>query len=235
MKALPDNHPPIIPADAWEQARDAMLEKEKALTRAGDALAAERRRMPWRKVECDYAFETPKGDMDLSGLFDGRRQLIVYRAFYEPGVGGWPEQACVGCSLVADQVSNLSHLHARDTTLVFASRAPQDRIAGLKRRFGWEAIPWVTITDAFDRDFGADEWHAHNVFIRDDTGIYNTYRSEARGDEAFGTVWSYLDITPLGRQEEWEDSPAGYPQDKPYEWWRRNDAYGADAPRDLTD
>ena len=229
---LPKNHPQIVSADDWRAAREAMLVKEKAHMRAGDALAAERRRMPWMAVEKDYAFEGPDGPMSLRDLFGGRRQLIVYRAFYEPGVFGWPDHACRGCSMVADQVSHLSHLNQRDTTLVFASRAPQPDIARLKARMGWEQIPWVTITDSFDADFGVDEWHGHNVFIRDGDQVYRTYFTDNRGDEAFGTVWSYLDLTPLGRQETWEDSPEGYPQTAPYKWWNWHDNYDAETAVD---
>src|SRR5215471_14343174 len=122
---LPKNTPPIVSAQEWETARQQLLVKEKALTSARDALAAERRRMPWMLVEKAYSFDGPNGKVSLLDLFEGRRQLIVYRAFFEPGVHGWPELACIGCSLLADQVSNLVHLHARDTTLVYASRAPQ--------------------------------------------------------------------------------------------------------------
>src|SRR3954470_19449838 len=139
-------NPPIVSPDEWEAAREKLLVKEKELTRARDALAAERRRMPWLAVEKEYVFDGPEGKASLLDLFDGRRQLIVYRAFFEPGVTGWPEHACVGCSMVADQVAHLSHLNARDTTLVFASRAPQSDIARLKKAMGWERIPWVTIT-----------------------------------------------------------------------------------------
>lgn len=224
--------PPIVSPQDWEAARQEMLVKEKAHTRARDALAAERRRMPWMAVEkaAGYRFDTPDGPKSLVGLFEGRRQLIVYRAFYEPGVGGWPEGACVGCSMVADHVAPPIHLNARGTTLVFASRAPQDRIATLKARMGWEHIPWVTITDDFDADFGIHEWHATNVFYRDDDDrVFRTYVIDARGDEQMGSVWNYLDITPLGRQESWEDSPPGYPQTAPYQWWKRNDSYGPEA------
>ncbi|MGH6909681.1 MAG: DUF899 family protein, partial [Phenylobacterium sp.] len=166
--------------------------------------------------------------------FEGRRQLIVYRAFFEPGVFGWPDHACRGCSLGADQVSHPAHLNARDTTLVYASRAPQADIARLKARMGWEHIPWVTtITDSFDADFGVDEWHGHNVFYRDDEGrIFRTYFINNRGDEAMGTVWSYLDLTALGRQEAWEDSPQGYPQTPTYKWWNWHDNYAAEAAPD---
>src|SRR3954451_8501996 len=119
----------VVSADQWEAARQDLLVKEKALTRARDAMAAERRRMPWMEVDKSYVFEGPNGKATLKDLFEGRRQLIVYRAFFEPGVHGWPEQACRGCSMVADQVAHLAHLNARDTTLVFASRAPQPDIA----------------------------------------------------------------------------------------------------------
>ena len=214
--------PPIVSPQEWQAEREKMLVKEKELTRARDALAAERRRMPWMAVEKDYRFEGPDGPASLLDLFEGRRQLIVYRAFFEPGVNGWPEHACIGCSLMADQVAHLAHLHARDTSLVFASRASQTDIARLKERMGWE-MPWYTMLDDFDADFGVDEWHGTNAFIRDGDRVFRTYFINARGDEAMGGTWSYLDITALGRQEEWEDSPAGYPQTPPYRWWRYHD------------
>jgi predicted dithiol-disulfide oxidoreductase (DUF899 family) len=215
--------PPVVSPQEWEEARQKLLVKEKELTRARDTLAAARRRMPWTAVEKDYTFEGPDGAAGLLDLFDGRRQLVVYRAFFEPGVNGWPEHACIGCSLMADQVAHLAHLHARDTSLVFASRAPQQDIQRLKERMGWE-MPWYTITDDFDADFGVGEWHGTNAFIRDGDRIFRTYFVESRGDEGMGTTWAYLDITALGRQEEWEDSPEGYPQTPPYRWWRYHDA-----------
>src|SRR5215218_6560399 len=110
--------PPIVSPQEWEAARLELLVNEKELTRARDALAAERRRMPWLAVEDAYAFEGPDGTASLLDLFAGRRQLIVYRAFFEPGVTGWPDHACRGCSMVADQVAHVAHLNARDTTLV---------------------------------------------------------------------------------------------------------------------
>ncbi|MDV3456597.1 DUF899 domain-containing protein [Sphingomonas sp. HF-S4] len=231
MPELPESHPSIVSPEAWEAARTALLVKEKAHTRARDALAAERRRMPWMAVDKDYHFEGPNGPLRLIDLFAGRRQLIVYRAFFEPGVHGWPEHGCRGCSLGADQVSHLAHLHARDTSLVYASRAPQPDIARLKARMGWD-MPWITITDDFDKDFGVDEWHGHNVFLRDGDRIYRTYFINNRGDEAMGTVWSYLDLTALGRQELWEDSPEGYPQTPTYKWWNWHDNYDAEPTPD---
>ena len=121
------NTPPIVSPRSGRPRACDLLVKEKELTRARDALAAERRRMPWLAVDKEYEFDGPDGNASLLDLFDGRRQLIVYRAFYEPGVAGWPEHACVGCSLVADQVAHVAHLNARDTTLAFVSRAPQPR------------------------------------------------------------------------------------------------------------
>jgi predicted dithiol-disulfide oxidoreductase (DUF899 family) len=224
--------PPIVPPEDWEAARQRMLVREKELTRARDALAAERRRMPWMAVENDYEFQGPSGKVSLLDLFEGRRQLIVYRAFFEPGVYGWPEHACRGCSLGADQVAHLSHLNVRDTTLVYASRAPQADIASLKARMGWEQIPWYTISDSFDTDFGVNEWHGHNVFFRQGKRVFRTYFINNRGDEAMGTTWSYLDLTPLGRQEVWESSPKGYPQTPPYKWWNWHDNYEVGAAPD---
>jgi len=227
------NMPPIVSPEEWAVAREKLLVKEKAHTHARDALAAERRRMPWMAVEKEYRFEGPRGPVSLADLFEGRRQLVVYRAFYAPDVttyaegGSYPERACVGCSMVADQVAHPAHLNARDTTLAFVSRAPQDEIEGLKERMGWELIPWYTITDDFDADFDVGEWHGTNAFIREDDRIFRTYFVDNRGDEAMGSTWSYLDITALGRQEEWEDSPEGYPQTRPYNWWNYHDAYAS--------
>src|SRR6478672_4123223 len=168
------NMPPTVSPQEWKAAREELLVEEKELTHARDALAAKRRRMPRMAVENDYEFEGPNGAASLLDLFEGRRQLIVYRAFYAPDIttfaagGSYPDRACVGCSLVADQVAHPAHLNARDTSLAFVSRAPQADIEHLKARNGWESIPWYTLTDGFDADFGVDDWHGTNAFIRDD-------------------------------------------------------------------
>jgi predicted dithiol-disulfide oxidoreductase (DUF899 family) len=222
--------PPIVSASEWEAARQELLVKEKELSHARDAMAAARRRMPWLAVEKQYEFIGPNGKVGLLDLFEGRPQLILYRAFFEPGVFGWPDHACRGCSLGADQVAHLAHLNARDTTLAFASRAPQADIERLKARMDWK-MPWYTITDSFDTDFGVNEWHGHNVFFHDGNRIFRTYFINNRGDEQMGGTWNYLDMTPFGRQELWEDSPEGHPQGPTYKWWNWHDAYN-DGPTD---
>ena len=215
----------IVSPQEWEAARQELLVKEKELTKARDALAAQRRRMPRMAVEKDYRFESPDGSKSLLDLFEGRRQLIVYRFFYEPGVDGWPERGCRGCSFVADQVAHPAHLNARDTTLAFVSRAPSPDIERWKGLMGWEQIPWYALTDSFDADFGVDEWHGTNAFLREGDRIFRTYFVNNRGDEQMGSTWNYLDLTALGRQEEWEDSPQDYPQTPPYRWWDWHDRY----------
>ena len=231
------NEPNTATPEEWKAAREALLVKEKEHTRARDALAAERRRMPWLPVEKDYEFEGPDGKLSLHDLFDGRSQLVVYRFFYEPGVVGWPERGCPGCSMVADQQAHPAHLNAKDTSLAFVSRAPQENIARMKGELGWDLIPWYTLTDDFDADFDVDEWHGTNTFVRgDDDRIYRTYFIDGRGDEVMGGTWAYLDATALGRQEKWEDSPEGYPQTDPYQWWRRHDEYDSEAgARDMAE
>jgi predicted dithiol-disulfide oxidoreductase (DUF899 family) len=219
------NLPPIVSAEEWKAAREELLVKETGLTRARDALAAERRRMPRMAVEKQYAFEGPDGRIGLDEMFVGRRQLVVYRFFFDPDVNGWPDAGCPGCSMVADQVAHPAHLNARDTTLAFVSRAPQAAIRRLQAKMGWEEIPWYTLTDDFDADFDVGEWHGTNAFLRDGERIFRTYFVDGRGDEQMGSTWNYLDITALGRQELWEDSPDGYPQTEPYGWWSRHDEY----------
>jgi predicted dithiol-disulfide oxidoreductase (DUF899 family) len=225
--------PPIVSAQDWEAALQEMLVEEKEHRRARDALVARRRRFPWMAVEKEYLFDGPEGRLTLLDLFQGRRQLIIYRAFIEPGTGdgdvpglpGWPEHGCVGCSLMADHIGNLAHLNARDTTLVYASRASQADLDRMKARMGWQHIPWYTITDDFHKDFGVEDYHGTNAFIRDGDRVFRTYFINGRGDEVFVNTWNFLDMTALGRQEDWEDSPEGYPQSPSYEWWRWHDTY----------
>ena len=112
---------------------------------------------------------------------------------------------------------------------MYASRAPQADIERVKGLMGWE-IPWYTMIDDFDVDFDVNEWHGTNAFIRDGDRVFRTYFINNRGDEVFVNTWNFLDMTALGRQETWEDSPEGYPQTKPYEWWNWHDEYGEHEP-----
>jgi predicted dithiol-disulfide oxidoreductase (DUF899 family) len=219
--------PEIVSHDEWQAARDVLLAEEKALMKARDSLAARRRRLPMTPVCSDYRFLGPDGEVDLLGLFAGRRQLIAYRFFYAPDVENWPDGACSGCSLFADTVIHPAHLAARDTSLVFTTAAPQERVTRLKTRMGWQEIPFFTLVgDAFSRDFGVEDMFGLNVFIRDGDRVYRTYFLNGRGIEEIGPVWSFLDVTPLGRQEDWQDVPPGRPRGAPYEWWRLHDNYG---------
>ena len=131
----------------------------------------------------------------------------------------------MGCSFVADQVAHPAHLNARNTTLVVRLARPPGRDPGPEGAPTDGSTSWYTITDDFDKDFDVDEWHGTNAFVCEDDRIFRTYLINARGDEQMGNTWNYLDITALGRQEEWEDSPEGYPQTPPYEWWNYHDAY----------
>ena len=227
------NLPPVVSATEWHTARDALLAKEKEATRTRDALAAERRRLPRVRIEKGYVFDSPGGKVTLPDLFEARRQLLLYHFMFGPN----QDAGCDGCSMFVDQIGHLAHLHARDASFVLVSRAPIQKIAAYKERMGW-AIPWVSSFESdFNVDFGVGpetppegvyqdgESFGLSVFIRDGEDVYRTYFTTHRGVEALGSVWTFLDLTPLGRQEQWEDSPEGYPQAKPYEWWRRHDEY----------
>jgi predicted dithiol-disulfide oxidoreductase (DUF899 family) len=221
--------PKIVSQEKWQAALDRLRVKEKKATRARDALAAERRKLPRVLIDKDYVFENSDGKASLLDLFESRRQLLLYHFMFAPGVDGWPDAGCPGCSMVADQVANLAHFHERDTSFVFVSLAPFKNIERYKARMGWE-IPWYSSAGSdFNRDFGLStddgETFGLSVFIRDEDQIYRTYFTNGRGVETLGPVWTFLDLTPLGRQETWEDSPEGYPQTPPYEWWRRHNEY----------
>lgn len=223
--------PRIVSAEEWQAAHEKLLAKEKEATRARDALAAERRRQPMVLIEKNYAFDGPTGKSTLHDFFDGRSQLVLYHFMFAPDVDGWPSSGCSGCSFFVDQIGHLAHLQARDTSFVLVSLAPLANIEAYRRRMGW-TIPWFSShgTD-FNKDFGVTTDHGEtfglSVFLRDGDKVYRTYFTTARGVEALGPTWAFLDLTPLGRQESWEDSPAGYPQTSPYEWWRRHDEYEA--------
>jgi len=223
------NLPQVVPAAEWQSAHEQLLVKEKEATRARDALASERRRQPMVRIENDYVFDGPDGKLSLLDLFDGRRQLILYHFMFAPGVEGWPSAGCVGCSMFVDQIGHLAHIRARDTSFVLVSRAPSENIEPYKQRMGWN-LPWYSSCRSdFNVDFGVSrdggETFGLSVFLRNDDSVFRTYFTAGRGVEALGSVWTFLDLTALGRQETWEDSPAGRVQSAPYEGWRRHDEY----------
>ena len=218
--------PQIVSEEEWKRSHDALLVKEKAATKARDALAAERRRQPMVEFSPDYEFEGPDGVVKLTDVFDERRQLLLYHFWFPPG--GDP---CGGCSMFTDQISPLAHMNARDTSFALVSTAPQAEIERLKGRMDWE-VPWYTVIgDDFQKACGTSEYFALDVFLRDGERVFLTYLTTGRGVEALGSVWTFLDLTPLGRQEEWEDTPSGRPQTPPYGWWRLHDEYEPDQGR----
>jgi predicted dithiol-disulfide oxidoreductase (DUF899 family) len=190
--------PHVVSDTDWAEAIQEVRAEEKRATRERDALAARRRRLPAVTVDDSYRFHGPDGDVALQDLFDGRRQL---------------------------------HFHARDTSLALVSRAPLKQLEDYRRRMGW-SLPWYSSADSeFNRDLGlttgAGETFALSVFYRDGERILRTYVTDGRGVEALGSVWSFLDLTPLGRGELWEDAPAGVEQEEPFVWWRRHEEYGS--------
>lgn len=169
-------------------------------------------------VDKEYRFDGPDGEVTLPDLFDGRRQLITYRFFFDEDVSGWPDAGCEGCSMFTDGVTHLAHLHARDVTMVLLSPAPPDKLPAYAQRMGWNVPSFTIIGDEFSADFGVSEYFGINVFLRDGDDVYRTYFLEGPAVEGVGNVWSLLELTPFGRQQKDEDSPEGWPQDPPYSW-----------------
>jgi predicted dithiol-disulfide oxidoreductase (DUF899 family) len=231
--------PRIASRDEWMAARMELLAREKQLTRQTDALNADRRRLPMVRIDEDYVFTGPDGEVGLVDLFEGRRQLIVQHFMFDPE---W-EDGCSSCSAGADEMANglLDHLHARDTTFAAVSRAPFEKLEDYRKRKGWE-FPWYSSNGSrFNYDFHAtiDEsvapleinyrtrsdierpegaaiaWAATadqpfempgiSCFLRDGDEVFHTYSTFARGTEALGGAYAFLDMTALGRQEEWEE------------------------------
>lgn len=231
---MPPTHtalPPIVSHEAWQQAHDALLAKEKELTHARDALAAERRRLPMEHIEKQYTFEGPNGPVSLLELFQNRPQLLLYHFMFAEGVNGWPQAGCPGCSMFMDNLGKftLTHLAHRDVSFAVVSRGPLANLLAYQKRMGWD-VRWVSSAkNSFNVDFGLTtergENHGLSVFLRDGDAIYRTYFTSQRGLEPAGTIWSLLDLTPYGRQETWEDTPRGRPQSPPYQWWHRHDEY----------
>lgn len=220
--------PRIASRQEWLAARKELLSKEKEATRAHDVLSAERRALPMVKISKDYLFDGPGGKASLFDLFEGRQQLITYHFMFDPS---WDE-GCSSCSLLTDNIAHLSHLHSRDTSLALVSRAPLAKLERFRDRMGW-TLPWYSSFESdFNYDFHvtmdesvapveynfkdkaalaempwhlSGEQHGLSVFLRDGDAVYHTYSSYGRGLELLVGVYAYLDLTPLGRQE--EDGP----------------------------
>ena len=228
MPSAPAPQPPlprVVDRAEWEDARRVLLAQEKALTRMKDSVSAMRRRLPVVEVPAEYTFEAENGPTTLLDLFAGRPQLIVQHFMFDPA---WDE-GCDGCSMMADHVGPLSHLHARRTSFALVSRAPVGKLLDFRARMGWD-LPWVSSGGtSFNEDFGAtvdgEERQAISVFLRQGDRVYHSWSTQARGEEPFMMVFDLLDLTPYGRQEDWESSPPGWPQDPPYSWMRLHDRY----------
>jgi predicted dithiol-disulfide oxidoreductase (DUF899 family) len=210
--------PRVVSAAEWQAERDALLVKEKAAMRVQDMVNAQRRRLPMVEFTKDYRFTGPDGPRSLLELFDGRRQLIVYHHMLFAG----DPHRCDGCAMVADNMADPAHLHARDTTLVMTSPAPLSEIEPYQRRMGW-TIPWFSSTQEFADDCGSGKGFGISVFLRDGDRVYRTYFTTGRGGEFVVSTLRYLDLTPFGRQEAWEESGRG--DDEPGSWWRLHDEY----------
>ncbi len=217
--------PEVVSRTEWREARRRLLTAEKEATRARDALNAERRRLPMVRIDTDYTFDGPKGPATLGDLFGGRRQLIVQHVMFGPD---W-DAACPGCTASIDELSGgvLSHLGSRDTTFVLVSRAPLAKLQAYAASRGW-TVPWYSSAGSdFNDDFGVtvDAGHPEynyrpgadvakdgpaelpgvSCFLRDGEQIFHTYSTYARGTDHLGSSYSLLDLTALGRQEEWEE------------------------------
>src|SRR5579871_4404794 len=204
-------HPTIVSRDEWLVARETLLLHEKELTRQRDRVAAERRRLPMVKIEKDYLFDGPAGKVSLGSLFEGRRQLVIYHFMFDPA----SDKGCPGCTGFINEFGDLSTLNERDTTFALISRAPLTKLEAYRALQGWK-IPWYS---SFESDFNYDyhvssesgEGQGLSVFFRIGDEVFHTYSTYARGVETLTDSYALLDTTPYGRQEDFEDSPPGWP------------------------
>ena len=217
-------YPNVVSREEWRRARLDLLAEEKAATRARDALNARRRKLPMTQIEDKYVFQSPKGELRLVDLFEGGEQLIVYHNMLKPD----SDHICPGCSLFSDNLGSVVHLRARRTTFVMVSRATLPHIERVKSRFGW-SFPWYSCHGTtFHDDFVTSEDKASfglSVFVRQDQQVFQTYFTSGRGVEYASNTFSLLDLTAWGRQETWEDSPQGRPQEAAHSWLRLHDQY----------
>jgi predicted dithiol-disulfide oxidoreductase (DUF899 family) len=204
--------PEIVSAETWQQDRDELLKAEKEATRAVDALAARRRRLPMVKYDNDsYVFDTPAGPKTLLDFFAGQKQLVVYQ-FMDNG----PDNYCPGCTHFTRNVADLATLAAAGVSWVTVSNMPLAQIEAYKARMGW-TLPFVSSHGTTFADYcGASAGFMLSVFMRDGEDVYRTYNTTARGVDRLLFVNNILDLAPYGRQQDWEDSPAGWPQHPTY-------------------
>ncbi|WP_218509056.1 DUF899 domain-containing protein [Variovorax sp. dw_308] len=223
------NYPAIVSRPEWQAARDDLLKAEKELMRAHDALNARRRRLPMTEIVRDYRFASPtRNDLRLVDLFEGRDQLIIYHNMLNHG----SDHICPGCSKYSDNLmNNFAHLHARRTSFTMVSRAKVPQIERVKARMGW-TFPWVSchgtsfheemVTAQDNASFGL------SVFMRQGDRVFQSWFTSGRGVEQGSNTFGLLDLTPWGRQEAWEQSPPGWPQEPTYGWLRLHDEYPDD-------
>jgi predicted dithiol-disulfide oxidoreductase (DUF899 family) len=191
--------------------------REKAHTRVKDALSAERRRLPMVEIDEDYRFEGPRGELALADLFEGRRQLIVQHFMFHPD---W-DKGCPSCTFSVDNIGTVAPLHETDVTYALVSRAPLAKLLAYREEKGWN-FPWYSsFGSTFNRDFGVTveedmEIPGMSVFLHVGDTVYQTYNTGGRGVEPLIPSLNFLDLTPYGRQQDWEDSPAGWPQKPTY-------------------
>ena len=206
------NLPKIVSAEEWQVERDQLLTAEKEATRVLDGLAARRRRLPMVAFDnARYEFDAPEGSKSLLDLFDGRPQLVTYQ-FMDNG----PDEFCPGCTHFTDNVVDLSELAENDVSWSTVSNMPLTQIEAYKARMGW-TMPFVSSCGtSFADDCGAFTGFMLSVFLRDGSDVYRTYATTARGVDRLLFVNNILDLVPYGRQEEWEDSPPGWPQHPTY-------------------
>jgi predicted dithiol-disulfide oxidoreductase (DUF899 family) len=201
------NKPPIVSDAEWQQARGELLKAEKELTHASDSLAALRRRLPMVRFDREYEFEATTGKQSLLDLFDGRDQLVVYQ-FMDVG----PDGFCPGCTNFTNSVTNLASVNERGVSFVIASDMPLAQIQSYWQQQGW-SVPFVSSRgSSFSKDCGAGEGFGLSIFLRDADEVYRTYHTNGRGVDILLFDDNILDMTPFGRQESWEDSPPGWPQ-----------------------
>jgi predicted dithiol-disulfide oxidoreductase (DUF899 family) len=214
--------PPIVDQETWEAALADLRVREKAATRELDAIAAERRRLPMVEMP-DYVLEGPNGPIRLLDVFDGRSQLIVYNHMWFPG----EEWQCSGCTGFTSQFTRLEFLDNWDARFVIVTQGPIDEALAYKAKVGNKMEWYSTANSPFGEDMGAPLGGGFqvNVFLRDGDTVYRTYNTQGRGTEQLGYTFGLIDLLPYGRQEEWQDSPEGWPQSPTYSRWAESETF----------